>query len=92
MNDMAFMTTHRATYRVEAVDAQLALSVGCPDATHRIVGRNGVIYGGFMATGRVPGNDIKVPGWPTRRGIRAVFFPAVLDDAGPHPVDGWLGL
>lgn len=92
--DMAFMTTGRATYQVEAVDQVLANYVGCPTATHRLLGRNATTYGFFVGTGRPPGNEVKVPGWPSRKGIRALFVPAVIDDGpnGSMPFDGWLAL
>lgn len=91
MNDMAF-ETGRTCLQVEPVDSDHAVAVGCPGATHRLIGRHGATYGFFMATGRVPGNDVKVPNWSSRKGIRALFVPAVIDDSGPQPFDGWLGL
>jgi hypothetical protein len=50
------------------------------------------MYGYLMATGTVPGREVRVPGWSTRRGVRAVFVPSVVD-YGPNgsvPVDGYL--
>jgi hypothetical protein len=89
----AFVTTGTATYPVSPVDASLAEQVGCPTATHRLEGRE-TVYGYFMATGTVPGKSVRVPGWSTaRKGVRAVFVPAVLDETVDwgSPVDGWLG-
>lgn len=93
--DQAFVTDQgRATYQVANVSSENAERVGCPRATHALVGRHGATYGFFVATGRVPGNEVKVPGWPSRKGIRALFVPAVIDEGpnGSVPVSGYLGL
>jgi hypothetical protein len=88
-----FRTTGTATYRVEAVEPDLARFVGCETATHRIVGRLFTMYGYFMATGRPAGREVKVPGWTRARlGIRAVFVPAVIEHGtnGSVPIEGWV--
>lgn len=94
MSDMVFQTTGRAAYQVEEVGAVTAEFVGCPSATHRINGRHFSTYGYFVGTGRVPGNEVKVPSWPSRKGIRVLFVPAVIDDGpnGSVPIEGWLAL
>jgi hypothetical protein len=87
-----FHTTRGADYTVEHVDQRHAEYVGCPNSDYRLVGRHGVMYGYLMATGTVPGREVRVPGWSTRRGVRAVFVPSVVD-YGPNgsvPVDGYL--
>jgi len=90
-NNIAFQTTERSLYLVEQVDADQAAAVGCPGSDFRIIGRNGAIYGSFEATGRTPGREVRVPGWSTRKGIRVLFVPAVLDETvNSVPVDGFL--
>ena len=89
---MAFQTTGRACYQVEAVTPDHAESVGCPGADFRIFGRYGGVYGFFIATGSTPGAEVRVPGWTTARlGIRAQFVPAVLCEED-QPIDGYLAL
>ncbi len=89
-----FQTEARVAFRVEEVDTDHAASVGCPTADHRVIGPNTgtVTYGYFMATGREPGHEVRVPGWTSaRRGARAVFVPSVIDTAsGCVPVVGWV--
>lgn len=94
MSSMTFKTTGTATYHVQEVPAELAEAMGCPGATHRILGAHVTTYGAFMATGRVPGREVRVPGWTAARlGMRAVFVPAVLDETvGSVPVDGYLAV
>jgi len=83
-----FMTEGRVTIEVEAVDTALAEYVGCPTATHRLNSRHGSIYGTFEVAGT--GREVKVPGWPTRKGLRVRFVPAVVTNTSPV-YTGWVG-
>jgi len=90
----AFRTTGTATYGVSPVDAALAEYVGCPEATHRLEGHTGTVYGYFVATGREPGKPVRVPDWTSRKGVRVLFVPAgPLDEtvSWGSVVDGYLG-
>lgn len=82
-------------YLVEEVDAEQAANVGCPAATHRILGRNGDIFGTFDATGRKAGQPVQVPGYSKgTKGLRAVFVSANPIEQGMADeivIEGYLG-
>jgi hypothetical protein len=64
-------------YQACAVDQVEAQAVGCPDATHKIVGRYTTTYGTFTATGTQPRSPVRVRGQRNGRGIRVLFVDAV---------------
>jgi hypothetical protein len=68
-----FVTTLGATYEAVSVSTAEAVSVGCLDATHKLVGRVGVQYARWVpATGR-PVRSVPVNGWRNRTGVRGEF-------------------
>lgn len=80
-----------ATYDVLGVTPEQAEAVGCPGADVVLVGRLGSTFGNLMATGTVPGKAVRVPGWSTRRGVRALFVPWGPVGADNEPLAGFLG-
>lgn len=76
-----------ATYLLAEITPEMAAYVGCVGATHRLQGRNLDWYGTVK---QVTGNLVRVPGWPSRRGVLAIFTPAVLDEF-VRPLKGWVG-
>lgn len=74
---MWFKALGGALYRVEEVTPDLAASVGCPAATHRLVGSHTTTYGTFDCTGRKAGQQVQVPGFSRdAKGLRVVFVSA----------------
>jgi hypothetical protein len=72
-------------YRIENVGAIEALDVGCPEATHKIIGKYETTYGMIRYTGRPKGAQVHVPELPRHtRGARIVFT------GGDEPIDGYL--
>jgi hypothetical protein len=61
-------------YVAEKITASMAISVGCPWATHRITGprTRTIHYGSFTPSGRVKGAHVTVPGTKLK-GIRVKF-------------------
>lgn len=83
----AFKVEHGdATYHLEEVDHDVANHVGCPDATHRLIGAHEIRYGRIEHCAVV---RVAVPGWPDRKGARAVFVSD--EDPNFEPLQGFVG-
>lgn len=67
---MFFKVMHHPTwYTIELVSAQKAADVGCPDATHRIMGKHEITYGRLTDNG----HRVKVPNTSQTWGLKCVF-------------------
>jgi hypothetical protein len=72
-------------YDLHQLSAQDAADFGTPGATHMLVGRHGHIIGKVEKHPQSKG-EVKVPDWPTRKGVLSRFTPAVAE--GNEPLTG----
>jgi hypothetical protein len=82
----AFQIKDGACYELRRLTPGEAADKGCPTATHALRGRHEERLGRVeVATGRIS----KVPGWSSRKGLRASFV--CDDDPGFEPLPGYVG-